>query len=288
VPAGRRGRRAGRRGRRRDRRLPEPAPAAAPGPAATAAQFVAYATRAAATTTFDPAPNQWVYRKVEDAGPASLPAQGAPGLPARRITFERWLSGDFQRSASNDTGQLLIGPSSWTAGVQLDGWPQLAFPTSYKFFNSLPTDPAALTQLIAAANQVSATTVAGGTVIFNAVQALMQSFVLPPQLDAAFYGVLAKLPGVRFDSSVTDLSGRTDAGFSITREGYFKDEIMVSPSTFAYLGLRDTAIVDHTTVALDGTFHIVKGQILAWQAVLTSGIVSQAGRRPQPAAPGHH
>jgi hypothetical protein len=254
--------------------------AAAPGLAATAAQFVAYAMKAASTTTFDPAPNQWVYRKVEDDGPANPAHQGAPGTPSKPISFERWLSGDFQRSAGNDTGQLVIGRSSWTAGVQLDGWPQLTFPTSYKFFNSLPTDPAALTQLIASANKVDATTVAGGTVIFNAVQGLMQSFVLPPQLDAAFYGVLAKLPGVTFDSSVKDLSGRTDAGFSITREGYFKDEIMVSPTTFAYLGLQDIAVADHTNVALDGTYHIVPGQILAWQAVLASGIVDQAGQRP--------
>jgi hypothetical protein len=252
---------------------------ALPAPAASAAQFVAYATKAASTTTFDPSPDQWVYRKEVIAGPLGLPHQGSATPPAQRITFERWLSGDFQRGASIKKGKVVTGPSSYTVG-QLDGWPEMKLPTSYKYLNSLPDSPAALTQLIASANQVDPTTAQGGAAVFRAVEDLMQFIVLPPKLNATLYGVLAKLPGVRFDSSVTDISGRTDAGFSITEEGYFTNEIMVSPSTFAYLGMQWTAIKAHTDVATDGTYHIVKGQILAWQAVLGSGIVNQAGQRP--------
>ena len=257
-----------------------PAPAGRPGPAATAAQFVAYAAKAASTTTFDPAPDQWVYKKELTLGADQVPRNGSPGVPADRLTYERWVSGDGQREAAIKNGKLVIEPSSYTSGEQLIGWPEMKLPVSYTYLNSLPTSPAALTQLMASANQVNPATAAGGTAIFNAIQALMITAVLPPQLSATLYGVLARLPGVGFDKSVTDASGRADAGFYTVQEGYLKDEIMVSPTTFAYLGLQETAVVDHTSVETDGTFHIVKGQVLSWQAQLASGIVDQAGQRP--------
>ncbi|HEX5289746.1 MAG TPA: hypothetical protein VFX25_12820 [Streptosporangiaceae bacterium] len=113
--------------------------------------------------------------------------------------------------------------------------------------------------------------------------------MLPPQLNAALYGVLAKLPGVSFDKSVTDASGRTDAGFSTVQEGYLKEEIMVSPSTFAYLGLEEVAVVNHTTNATDGIFRIVKGQVLGWTAVCwrpASSTRRASARSPLAARPG--
>jgi hypothetical protein len=259
---------------------PEPA-AAAPGPTAAAAQFVAYATKAASTTTFDPAPDQWVYEKVLTVGTGELPHNGSAGVPAQRFTYERWFSGDGQREGAIRNGKLTIGASPESGGGEkIDGWPQMALPVSYKYLNSLPASPADLTRLIAAANEVDPATVAGGTAVFNAIKNLMINVVLPPQLNATLYGALARLPGVTFDKSVTDASGRTDAGFSTVQEGYLKEEILVSPSTFAYLGLQEIAVKDHTQVALDGTFHIVKGQVLSWEAQLAAGIVSQAGQRP--------
>jgi hypothetical protein len=256
--------------------------AAAPAPGASAAQFVAYATKAASTTTFDPAPDQWVYEKVLTVGTDQLPHHGSPGVSAQRSTYERWFSGDGQREAAIRNGKLTVGPSpeSGGGGERIDGWPQMTLPVSYKYLNSLPTSPAALTQLIASANKVDPATGAGGAAVFNAIKDLMINVVLPPQLNATLYGVLARLPGVTFDKSVADASGRTDAGFSTVQEGYLKEEILVSPSTFAYLGLEEIAVKDHALVALDGTFHMVKGQVLSWQAQLASGIVSQAGQRP--------
>lgn len=251
--------------------------------AATAAQFVAYAAKAASTSTFDPAPGQWVYEKVLTFGPGGngIPQNGSPGVNAQRFTYEQWESGDGLREATVNKGKLTIGPSPYVLpNTQIIGWPEMKAPISYQYLNSLPASPAALTQLIASANQVDPATAAGGIAVFNAIRDLMLNALLPPRLNATLYGVLAKLAGVTFDPSVTDASGRTDAGFATVQEGYLKEEIMVSPSTFAYLGLEDVAVADHTDVDLNGTHHIVRGQVLDWQAVLASGIVDQAGQRP--------
>jgi hypothetical protein len=157
---------------------------------------------------------------------------------------------------------------------QLEGWPS----TSYRYLNSLPSDPVRLKAVIAA-NVKHELGGSSDTAIFDAIYNLLQATVLPPRLNAGLYGVLTRLPGVRFDAA-TDLAGRPGQGLYMVQEGYLKMEIVVNPRTYAYLGYEDVAVRAHTSVATDGTRRIRKGQVLGWEALLASGIVNRPGQLP--------
>jgi hypothetical protein len=58
-----------------------------------------------------------------------------------------------------------------------------------------------------------------------------------------------------------------------------KDEIVINPTTFEYMGDQYVATRSYSSVADDGTEHIHKGQILGWSALLRSAIVHRAGQR---------
>ena len=266
-------------------------PAAAPGfgPAGTAAQLVDYATQAAARKpAFNPGPHEWVYTDLLQAT-SSAPAGGyLAGSPDGRLEQKLWVRVDFQEYAYFKNGKLVIVqsnvPRSAKTGQAVEptpfSWPSV----SYAYLNSLPTSPAGLTAVIkhnlrTEPNPIGSDGV-GNVGVFNAVQVLLQNTVLPPRLLAELYGVLARDPAVRFERSVTDLAGRTGLGFSTVQDGYLKEQIVINPRTYAYMGYVDVAVRAHSSTGLDGTAHFQKGQILGWQALLASGIVQHPGQVP--------
>jgi hypothetical protein len=259
------------------------------GPAGTAAQLVDYATRtAAARPPFNPGPHEWIYTDVLQATSSAGGGGYLAGPPDGRTEQKTWIRVDYQKSASFKNGKLVIEDSNVPRSAKTGqavvpvpfGWPS----ASYTYLNSLPTNPARLTAVIrhnlaTLPNPIGAEGT-GNLGVFNAVQTLMQNVVLPPRLLAALYGVLASDPGVHFERSVTDLAGRTGVGFSTVQEGYLKEQIVVNPTTYAYMGYVDVTVRAHTSTALDGTAHFHKGQVLGWQALLASGIVPKAGQLP--------
>jgi hypothetical protein len=266
-------------------------PAAVPsfGPAGTAAQLVDYATRtAAARPPFNPGPHEWIYTDVLQATSSAGGGGYLAGPPDGRLEQKTWVRVDYQKAAYLKDGRLVIQASDVPRSAKTGkavlpvpfGWPS----ASYAYLNRLPTNPAQLTAVIqhnlaTLPNPIGAEGT-GNLGVFNAVQTLMQNVVLPPRLLAALYGVLASDPGVHFERSVTDLAGRTGVGFSTVQEGYLKEQIVINPKTYAYMGYVDVAVRAHTSTALDGTAHFHKGQILGWQAMLASGIVARAGELP--------
>ena len=259
------------------------------GLAGTAAQLVDYATRAAAARPpFNPGPHEWIYTDVLQATSSAGGGGALAGPPDGRAEQKVWVRVDYQKTAYIKDGRLVIEasdvPRSAKTGRAVEpvpfGWPSV----SYAYLNSLPTNPAQLTAVIrhnltSQPNPIGADGT-GNVGVFNAVQTLMQNVVLPPRLLAALYGVLASDPGVRFDRSVTDLDGRTGVGFSTVQEGYLKEQIVVNPKTYAYMGYIDITVRAHTSTGLDGTEHFRNGQVLGWQAMLASGIVAKAGQIP--------
>jgi len=255
------------------------APATGPartGPVRTEAELVDYATRAAsAAPAFNPGPDEWIYAKIETAASSAGTGGFLFGPPNKRVTSSNWTRVDLSRVASLQHGRIVFTPM--LAGT-LAGWPNI----SYRYLESLPTDPAKLEAVIAANVRHQSPTGSGPVGIFSAIDYLMSSqlrAVLPPRLYAGLYGVLARLPQVRFDR-VTDLAGRPGVGLSIVEEGYIKAELVINPVTYAYMGDLFVAIKAHTAVGLDGTWKIKKGQVLGWSALLRSGIVHQAGQLP--------
>jgi hypothetical protein len=177
------------------------------------------------------------------------------------------------------SGRLTIDPASCDQS-DLGGWKSY----SYQYLNSLPTDPAALESVILANNPPGGYIPTRTDAIFEAIYTLLADgeplgAVIPPKLSAALYRVLRELPGVHFEND-TDLAGRSGLGFYAVLEGYLKEELVIDPLTYTYMGYKDVAIKDHVDTGTDGTRHIDKGHVLGWEALLGSAIVKHPGQIP--------
>jgi hypothetical protein len=252
-----------------------------PSPAISAAQLVAYATRAAATgPAFDPKPDQWIYSEILQASHTAGVGGYLSGPPK---AFQGWRRVDGHGFAYIQHGKLVISqpnlPRPRVSPFPEPGWPSVNYP----YLESLPTDPARLMTLIksnlrAEPNLIGADR-GSNAGVFNSIQALMETVVLPPKLLAGLYGVLARDPAVHFDRSVTDLAGRTGVGFYMVQDGSLKAEIVINPVTYAYMGYQDVAVRAYTIPRSHITV-FRRGQILEWEALLKSGIVQRPGQVP--------
>jgi hypothetical protein len=247
--------------------------------ATNAAELVAYATRAAAAApAFDPKPHQWIYTK-QMVALAGKDGTTLIGPPYKLVTFQGWTRADYRLEAAIKHGRLMISQCACRGGF-IGGWP-FGFPIDYPYLDSLPASPAKLKAVIAANIARRSMGMSGGDIgIFDAIKALMGNAVLPARLDATFYRLLATLRGVHFDGSATDIAGRHEVGFYAIENGYRKMEIVINPTTYAYVGEKEVAIKSHTDVATDRTLHFRKGELLDWTGLLQAGVVQHAGQLP--------
>ena len=159
------------------------------------------------------------------------------------------------------------------------GWPAV----TYAYLNSLPTDPDALLHLMR--HNLTVPELAGpsdGKVtdddVFDSVIALMENYtVLPARLNAALYGVLARLKVVRLDR-VRDNAGRRVLSLYRVQDG-MKSSIFIDPASYAYAGQRILMVADQTSRGLDGTHTLHKGELLDDEAILIAKIVNTPGSR---------
>jgi hypothetical protein len=266
------------------------------GRATSEAQLIAYVTRAAAAMPGRaPKPDEWVAVKIEHAGSSGGEGGYLFGPPDKRDVSVGWFRGDGCAAASvpqvpattapatTITGKLTIESSGYYGlgchGTTLGGWKSV----TYSYLNSLPTDQAALEDVLAqsdgpvvSANRPQA--------VFQAIYELldageMQGVVVPPKLSAAMYRVLQQLPGVQFESA-TDLAGRRGLGFYMVLEGNYKLELVIDPDTYTYMGFKDVAIRDHAMTDTAGTRYVKKGHVMGWVALLGQAIVEQPGQLP--------
>jgi hypothetical protein len=253
------------------------------GRARTEAELVDYATRAAAAAPqVIPSLHEWVYVKAENAQSSAGTGGFLFGPPDERVTWQQWTRVDQQMHAGYYHGHLQFSPAG--PGVTLGGWKSIS-PT---YLNSLPDDPARLEAIIVASNSNPNMPWYVGRnkayTIFNAIFALIsdgqtEGTWVPPKLQAAMYRILAGLPGVRFDPT-TDLAGRQGMGFYMLPGGWEKQEIVINPVSYAYMGFEWVALRAHADVGTDGTRHIRKGQVLGWGALLKIAVVQRAGQQP--------
>jgi hypothetical protein len=252
----------------------QPAPVTL-GRARTEAQLLDYATRAAAATrAFLPSPHQWVYDKTEVAASSAGGGGFLFGPPNQRVIGQEWTRVDQLMFAGYSHGHLQFSPGG--PGATLTGWKSI----SPSYLDSLPASPARLEKIILAHNPGTD----ANYTIFNSIFTLMadgqsQGTWIPPKLEATMYRVLASLPGVHFDAT-TDLAGRPGMGFYMLPGGWQKQELVINPVTYAYMGAEWLAIKAHTSVATDGTRYIHKGQVLGWSALLSTAVVQRAGQVP--------
>jgi hypothetical protein len=118
----------------------------------------------------------------------------------------------------------------------------------------------------------------GDSDVFDAVVTLMENYpVLPSRLNAAFYGVLARLGSVHL-GHVTDLAGRRVLSLDNVHEG-LKTSILINPTTYTYAGQQIVVVSDRTESGQDGSLHLKKGELLNNEAILVAKIVSGPGVR---------
>jgi hypothetical protein len=245
-----------------------------------------------------PRPHQWVYSKelrVEYGG-------------HKPFTIELWDRVDGKKVARPTSDRRTAGaPKVRTERMQLlpvpqgcpPGQPQRIRPAvglGHWFPNpaAVPTDPdgllAAVYQLVK--DPTCAPIPVGDTVqdrAFMLIDGMLQT-VQPPDVRAALYQALAKIPGVTVTQGATDAAGRRGVAFSRAAaiEGpgssdWLRLEIILDPTTYHYLGARHVVTRDHfipnTPSGSKGTrFH--KGQVLVSRAQVALAVVDAPCQRP--------
>lgn len=133
---------------------------------------------------------------------------------------------------------------------------------SYRFLQSLPTDPVALLSLI---EQQMQGQLPRPEEAFATIGDLLHEAIAPPRVSAALYRAAALIPGVTVVADATDAIGRHGVAVALTYQGV-RSEWIFSRRTFLYLGERDIKIADGSTTGMS--------------AILQRAFVSHAGQLP--------
>jgi hypothetical protein len=133
---------------------------------------------------------------------------------------------------------------------------------TYRFLQSLPTDPHALLSLIEREMQGQQPRPEEA---FTTIGDLLREAITPPQVSAALYRAAALIQGVTVVADTTDAIGRHGVAVAMTSQGV-RSEWIFSKQTLQYLGERDINIADGTTNGI--------------AAVLQRAFVNHAGQLP--------
>ncbi len=114
---------------------------------------------------------------------------------------------------------------------------------TYRFLQSLPTDPHTLLSLIEREMQGQQPRPEEA---FTTIGDLLREAITPPQVSAALYRAAALIPGVTVVADTTDAIGRHGVAVAMTSQGV-RSEWIFSKQTLQYLGERDINIADGTT-----------------------------------------
>jgi hypothetical protein len=114
---------------------------------------------------------------------------------------------------------------------------------TYRFLQSLPTDPQALLSLIEREMQGQ---LPRPEEAFTTIGDLLRESIAPPQVSAAIYRAAALIPGVTAVASATDAIGRHGVAVAFTYQGT-RSEWIFSRRTLQYLGERDIDLANGST-----------------------------------------
>jgi hypothetical protein len=133
---------------------------------------------------------------------------------------------------------------------------------TYRFLQSLPTNPPALLSLI---EQQMSGQLPRPEEAFTTIGDLLREAIAPPRVSAALYRAAALIPGVTVAASATDATGRHGVAVAMTFRGV-RSEWIFSKQTLRYLGERD--------------INIANGATTGEAAVLQRAFVDHAGQIP--------
>jgi hypothetical protein len=133
---------------------------------------------------------------------------------------------------------------------------------TYRFLQSLPTDPHALLSLIE--RQMSGQQPPPQEA-FTTVGDLLREAIAPPRVSAALYRAAALIPGVTVVADATDAAGRHGVAVAMTVGGV-QYQWIFSKQTLRYLGERD--------------INLANGSTAGEAAILQRAFVDHAGQIP--------
>jgi hypothetical protein len=138
-------------------------------------------------------------------------------------------------TSTNPLGHVQPGPRCPLTGGVND-------PT-YRFLQSLPTDPHALLSLIEREMQGQQPRPEEA---FTTIGDLLRESIAPPKVSAALYRAAALIPGVTVVASATDAIGRSGVAVALSYQGT-RSEWIFSRQTLQYLGERDIDVANGST-----------------------------------------
>ncbi|MFG3558635.1 CU044_5270 family protein [Micromonospora sp. NPDC047557] len=225
-------------------------PAARPASAAEALERAAAAAQAQPFTA--PRPDQWIHveeRMTSGTGPGGL----VTGGPYRTRVLQHWMRADGRQIAWFRDGKF-----------QFQDQPaQTTPPSDYQTLAALPTDPDALLQRIyqAAGGLGEATDEDRNAYTFGQLNVTLRNNVLPPEVEAAIYRAMAKIPGVTLVPDAVNVDGRPAVALGRVQSGWLREEVLLDPDTHRLIGERAVAIKNYTAEGLDGTVRVKSGTV---------------------------
>jgi hypothetical protein len=232
-------------------------------------------------------PGQWVYIKTlvaRDAGWLAVSEDGSTRLeklPAVAPRAVEWWSkvgppGTGTESVTNRKGNALLGPP-------------LIQGVSYPDLPSLPTDPDRLLKVIYDYQRKQVFEGWGGPSIwwpetFRTISGMLGNLLVPPELQAALFQAMAKIPGVTVVQDTVDAAGRRGMALALV-DDQVRFEVILEKGTYRYLGLASIVTSDHDDNVGDGTkLPMRKGQVLYRTARVALALVDGPHQRPRDAA----
>ncbi|MFD8982606.1 CU044_5270 family protein [Streptomyces sp. NPDC059564] len=244
--------------------------AAPPEPAA-----VRLLDRLALTAQDLPAPavrdDQFLYTKTTGHSTTLSEIEGG-GMESLRTdaSAERWLSVDGSADTVVRTARgTATEPAVRKGGATING------PT-YRFLESLPTDPDELLKLIYADTRLDHGPGSGSTTgpdqeAFVAIGDLLRSMQAPPGVSAALYRAAARIPGVVYVPEAEDAAGRTGVAVARVHDGE-RTEWIFDRDSRRLLGER--------TVLLKDSAWGKRGESVTSVALIATAVVDEPGREP--------
>ncbi|GAA0297993.1 hypothetical protein GCM10010302_40810 [Streptomyces polychromogenes] len=249
----------------------EPPAAARPEPAA-----VQLLDRVALAAQAAPAPSvrdgQFLYTRTKGHSTALSETKGG-GMTAARTdeSAEHWVSVDGSAGTltRNHEGEK-TDPAPDKGEATING------PT-YRFLESLPTDPDRILEVIYADARLNHGGDSGSTTgpdqeAFVAIGDLLRTMEAPPGVSAALYRAAARIPGVVLVPEATDAAGRSGIAVARVHQGE-RTEWIFDKNSLRLLGER--------TVTLKDSAWGKAGTAVTSVAIVSRGITDKAGQAPK-------
>ena len=125
---------------------------------------------------------------------------------------------------------------------------------------------------------------------FGLIAGMLTNLLPPPELQAALFQAMAKIPGVTVVQDTVDAAGRRGMALAHVSDK-IRFEVILEKGTYRYLGLANIVTSDHTddTCCYTGKVRVIKipmrkGQVLYRTARVALALVDGPHQRPRDAA----